>query len=196
MIICMFRASEDILYKTICITNRHLCEDDFLLRIEKIAKSGVKAIILREKDMQENEYEALAGAVMDICKENNTLCILHSFVNAALKLNANAMHLPMTALRALSEDERSRFDILGASCHSVEESVEAESLGCTYITASHVFATDCKKGLEPRGLGFIADVTKAVDIPVYGLGGINEENAESVINAGAAGICIMSGFMR
>lgn len=192
----MFRASEDILYKTICITNRHLCEDDFLLRIEKIAKSGVKAIILREKDMQENEYEALAGAVMDICKENNTLCILHSFVNAALKLNANAMHLPMTALRALSEDERSRFDILGASCHSVEESVEAESLGCTYITASHVFATDCKKGLEPRGLGFIADVTKAVDIPVYGLGGINEENAESVINAGAAGICIMSGFMR
>lgn len=192
----MFRASEDILHKTICITNRHLCEDDFLLRIEKIAKSGVKAVILREKDMSETEYEALAGAVMDICRKNNTLCILHSFVDVALKLNANAIHLPMPIIRALSEEERSRFDILGASCHSVEEAIEAESLGCTYITASHVFATDCKKDLKPRGLGFIGDVTKAVDILVYGLGGISEENAESVINAGAAGICIMSGFMR
>ena len=43
------------------------------------------------------------------------------------------------------------FNIIGASTHSLEDAKIAEKLGATYITASHIFATDCKKGLEPRG---------------------------------------------
>lgn len=192
----MFRIDDEIKSKTICITNRHLVEGDFPVRIESIAKSGVRAIILREKDMQEAEYEALARQVIDICRDNNTLCILHSFVQVAHRLKHNAIHLPMPALRSLSIEDIRGFEIIGASCHSVKEAVMAEGLGCTYITASHVFETDCKSGLEPRGLDFVTDVANAVHIPVYGLGGITEDNAKHVLKAGAAGICIMSGFMR
>ena len=196
MIICMFRIDDELKSNTICITNRHLCEGDFLVRIESIAKSGVKAIILREKDMQDEEYEALARQVIDICRDNNTLCILHSFVQVANRLKHNSIHLPMPAFRSLSIDSRKGFEIIGASCHSVKEAVEAEGLGCTYITASHVFETDCKSGLKPRGLDFVTDVSNAVHIPVYGLGGITETNAKLVLKSGATGIGIMSGFMK
>ena len=61
---------------------------------------------------------------------------------------------------------------LGISIHSVEEAKEAEQLGASYLTAGHIYATDCKRGLPPRGLGFLKEVCREVSIPVYGIGGI------------------------
>ncbi len=71
----------------------------------------------------------------------------------------------------------------------------AEKLGCTYIIAGHIYDTDCKKGLEGRGLEFLKSVAESVDIPVYAIGGITTENISDVRNAGASGACIMSSAM-
>ena len=73
--------------------------------------------------------------------------------------------------------------------------MEAQALGCTYITAGHVFETDCKKGLPGRGLEFLRNVCVAVDIPVYGIGGIDSDNIALVRNAGVSGVCLMSSLM-
>ena len=73
--------------------------------------------------------------------------------------------------------------------------MEAQSLGCTYITAGHVFETDCKKGLPGRGLDFLRNVCAAVDIPVYGIGGIDADNIVLIRDAGASGACLMSSLM-
>lgn len=180
-----------------CVTNRNLCQEDFLTRIEKVAnKMSLNAIILREKDLVEEQYEQLAKQVLTICEKNKTTCILHNYVNIAMKLSHKKIHLPMSVLRGLSQQERDYFQMLGASCHSVEEAKEAERLGCTYIMAGHIFSTDCKKDLEPRGLGFLQEVCKSVQIPVWAIGGITQNNMEKIIAAGAAGGCIMSGFMK
>lgn len=37
------------------------------------------------------------------------------------------------------------FKVIGTSVHSVEDAIKAEQLGATYMTAGHIFATDCKK---------------------------------------------------
>ena len=97
---------------------------------------------------------------------------------------------------AQNEKTKEKFKIIGASCHSVEEAQAAENLGCTYITAGHVFVTDCKKGLAPRGLDFLKNVIESVSLPVYGIGGIDHKNIHAVRNIGAAGTCIMSGLMK
>ena len=90
------------------------------------------------------------------------------------------------------------FSQIGTSVHSVEDALEAQKLGATYITAGHIYATDCKKGLPPRGLDFLRDVCRAVDIPVYAIGGIKIDQAQftDILNCGAAGGCIMSGMMN
>ena len=95
----------------------------------------------------------------------------------------------------MPEEKKARFSVLGASCHSVEDAVEAEKLGCTYLTAGHVFATDCKRGLPGRGLDFLKAVCQSMSIPVYAIGGISPENIADVRKAGAAGACVMSGLM-
>ncbi|MDD6396680.1 MAG: thiamine phosphate synthase [Firmicutes bacterium] len=179
----------------LCVTNRALCKGDFLAKIEEIAKAAPSAIVLREKDLPEGEYKSLTARVMEICERNGIPCILHSFINAAIELNCDKIHLPLHILRGMSSVEKEKFSVLGASCHSVEDALEAEKLGSTYITAGHVFATDCKKGIPPRGIDFLKNVCQSVSIPVYAIGGIDEKNIAAVRNAGAAGACIMSGLM-
>lgn len=181
----------------ICVTNRTLCKENFLERIEKIAKEHPKGIIFREKDLSEQTetYAELAKEVLAICDQYHTPCILHSFVEVAKELNCNAIHLPFPTLRRLSEKDRRYFTVLGASCHSVEEAKEAQRLGCTYIIVGHIFETDCKKGIAGRGLSFLQEVCEAVSIPVYAIGGITTKNINEVRKAGAAGACIMSGLM-
>ena len=68
------------MFKIICVTNRKLCSEDFLGRIKRLISSGIKTIVLREKDLNDAEYEVLAREVMKLCDEKNVRCILHSHV--------------------------------------------------------------------------------------------------------------------
>lgn len=163
--------------------------------MEEIASARPAGIILREKDMPEQAYQCLARQVMQLCRDRDVPCILHYFVDAAIALNADAIHVPLPVLRKMTAEQKARFRTIGVSCHSVEEAVEAAGLNCTYITAGHIFETDCKKGLSGRGLDFLEAVCQAVTIPVYAIGGITGENAPAVRSAGAAGVCAMSGCM-
>ena len=178
----------------ICITNRALCKGDFIAHIKLIAEAHPAGIILREKDLSEDEYEILARQIMSVCEETKTPCILHSFVHVAINLGADKIHLPISRLRTLGTDIKS-FSVIGASCHSVDEAKEAEALGCTYITAGHIFDTECKAGLPGRGIRFLSEICKNVSVPVYAIGGITPERITEIYRAGASGTCIMSGIM-
>lgn len=183
------------MYDILCVTNRKLCNIDFLTRIEQIAASHPAGIILREKDLAEADYALLAEKVLNICRKHNTPCILHSFYRTALRLDCRRIHLPLTILRTLTGEDKAAFESIGASCHSIEEALLAVQLGCTYIIAGHIFETDCKKGLPGRGIPFLKELCTCVPVPVYAIGGITSANIASVREAGAAGACIMSGLM-
>lgn len=183
------------MFEIYCVTNRSLCKNNFLERIGRIAACGVSGIILREKNLTENEYECLALKTAEICAKSDTPLILHSFYKTALKLGIDKIHLPLGVLHSLDEHTKRRFSVIGSSVHSVSEALEAEKLGCTYLAAGHIFATDCKIDIPPRGIGFLKSVCNSVNIPVYAIGGINAENISETALAGADGVLIMSGFM-
>ncbi|MCI8520921.1 MAG: thiamine phosphate synthase [Clostridia bacterium] len=174
------------MFKIICVTNRKLCVGDFLSRVGELHKEGV-TVILREKDLNESEYAELAEKVIKVCPD----VILHTYTEAAKRLNSDKIHLPYSMLKANMD-----FKITGASVHSAKEAADAEKLGADYVTAGHIFHTDCKKGLAPRGLEFLKETVDAVSIPVYAIGGITPDNIAEIKETGAAGACIMSGFMQ
>lgn len=183
--------------KLICITNRHLVQGDFLERIEQIAAlKAVDAIILREKDLSEEEYRKLSRKVLLVCEKYGKTCILHTFVQAAMELGHNKIHLPYPAFLEMDKKQRDFFRLTGVSTHAPEEARKAEQLGADYVTASHIFPTACKEGLAPRGLSYLRETVSAVKIPVYALGGIHPDNAAACLEAGAAGVCMMSEFMK
>ena len=175
------------MYKLIAVTDRALCIDDFAGRIKNIAECGID-VILRAKDMDENSYKALLKQV------GMKHIIPHSFADAAAELGYKRIHMP---LQKLTEQPSltDHFDV-SVSIHSLKQLKVAEALGACAVTAGHVFETACKDGLPGRGLNFIRKIKAYSSVPVYAIGGISPENAASVIEAGADGVCVMSGFMR
>ena len=107
----------------ICVTNRTLCRDDFLTRIDHIAKKGVAdAILLREKDLTEREYLELAEKVLSICKSHNRRCILHTYYKAAKELGCKEIHLPLPLLQKMREEGAKQwFTTVGTSVHSLKQ---------------------------------------------------------------------------
>jgi thiamine-phosphate pyrophosphorylase len=80
--------------------------------------------------------------------------------------------------------------------HSVEEALEAQKLGATYIIAGNIYETDCKRGLPGKGLEYLKAVCDAVSVPVYAIGGITPERFPEISYTGVAGGCMMSGLMK
>ena len=170
------------------ITNRKLCENENLERqIEKIFSAYEKKIILknfeivtltlREKDLDKNEY-----------------------LNLDEKYNIGGIHLSYEIFKSLNKNIREelikKYKRIGISIHSIDEAKEVENLGATYVVAGHIFETDCKKDLEPRGLNFIKELSSILTIPIFAIGGINQENSHLAINSGAFGVCMMSSLMK
>ena len=195
------------------ITNRKLCENENLEKqIKKIFSAYEKKIILknfdivaltlREKDLDKNKYLNLVKKIYPICKKYGIDLILHQNYDLNLdeKYNIEGIHLSYEIFKSLNKNIREKlikkYKRIGVSIHSLEEAKDVESLGASYVIAGHIFETDCKKGLEPRGLKFIEDLSSALTIPIFAIGGIDEKNSQSVINSGAFGVCMMSSIMK
>ena len=195
------------------ISNRKLCENENLEKqIEKIFSAYEKKIILknfdivsltlREKDLNKNEYLKLIEKVYPICQKYKINLILHQNYDLNLddKYKIDGIHLSYSIFKSLNQNIKAelikKYKRIGVSIHSLEEAKDVESLGASYLVAGHIFETDCKKGLEPRGLKFIEDLSSALTIPIFAIGGIDEKNSLSVINSGAFSVCMMSSLMK
>ncbi|WP_298024057.1 thiamine phosphate synthase [uncultured Campylobacter sp.] len=125
---------------------------------------------------------------------------VHNFADFALQAGERNLWLPLGILRSFSaacgaEFLRANFKKLVASCHSEAEAREALELGASAICLSHIFATDCKAGLMPKGLNLIRAVRGFYGGEIYALGGITPRNFASVLRAGADRIAVMSSAM-
>ena len=195
------------------ITNRKLCENENLEKqIKKIFSAYEKKIILknfeiitltlREKDLGKNEYLNLVEKIYPICKRYGIDLILHQNYDLNLdeKYKIEGIHLSYEIFKSLNKNIREglikKYKRIGVSIHSLEEAKDVESLGATYVVAGHIFETDCKKGLEPRGLKFVEDLSSILTIPIFAIGGMDEKNSQSVIDSGAFGVCMMSSLMK
>jgi thiamine monophosphate synthase len=113
----------------------------------KLRKGSVRNDNIQSDSIQTKE-------VSMISKQNKVKLIIHFYSEVAEKLNCESIHLPLFKLKE-NYEKLSKFKTIGTSVHSVEEAIEAQKLGAIYISAGHIFATDCKKDLPPRGLEFL-----------------------------------------
>ena len=195
------------------ISNRKLCENENLEKqIEKIFSAyerkiilknfDIVALTLREKDLNKNEYLKLIEKIYPICQKYKINLILHQNYDLNLdeKYMIEGLHLSYEIFKSLNKNIREglikKYKRIGVSIHSLVEAKEVENLGASYIVAGHIFETDCKKGLEPRGLKFVEDLSSVLTIPIFAIGGIDENNSQSVIDSGAFLVCMMSSLMK
>ena len=175
----------------ICVTNRHLCKGDFYKTIKRAAETA-DMIILREKDLPPEKYREYAEHVQQICREKKRLFCVNTFSEVAEELESDLLQLSYFSFMNYEK----KTIRTGVSVHSLSEAVSAEKKGADFLIAGHIFQTDCKKDLAPRGVKFLTEIVSNVEIPVYAIGGINPQNEHLIYECGANGICIMSGYMK
>lgn len=187
-------------FPLLAVTDSVSCPRPLLEQLKRLASCDARprAVILRAKELNKADYCILAKEATQICSEHELPLILHSDWQLALELGIRRLHLPLALLRQLPQSARTNCTWLSTSVHSVEEALEAQSLGATAFVAGHIYATQCKAGVAPRGLSFLKAVCAAVQLPVYAIGGIGfdaTQHAELQKN-GARGACVMSAYMK
>lgn len=180
--------------QVVCVTDRRRCAGPFLDQVARLAAARPDAVLLREKDLSPEAYLDLARACRRRCAAAATPLIVHGHADVAARLGDVGLHLSLAALTT----RRHRLGAIariGVSVHAVAEATAAEAWGADYLIAGHVFATACKPGLPPRGIGFLAEIAAAVSIPVLAIGGITPARLADIRHTGAAGVCVMSAAM-
>lgn len=174
----------------VVITNRKLvARGNIFDAVQRAASAGADAVILREKDLSDQALLQMAKDLKKITDECRIPLIINGNVKVAREAGAYGYHTGYKGYFAGSLDLPLK---LGISVHSLDEAVSAEKIGADYIIAGHVFETGCKPGLKGKGPEFIQDICAAVTIPVIAVGGININNAYTVMQSGVGGVAVMS----
>src|SRR5215510_10652582 len=87
-------------------------------------------------------------------------------------------------------------NFVGKSTHSLEQARAAQGAGADYIGFGPIFATPTKPDYPAIGLQNIRRVHAEVNLPIFCIGGINIDNLQSVIDAGAKRVVMVSALLK
>ena len=178
-----------------------------LYKIQEVAAAGVDWIQIREKDLSGKDCAALTSAAIERAARPSTIrqsrarIIVNDRLDVAFSQAAGGVHLgensmPVEEARKLADSRiRAKDFLIGVSCHSLEAATAAAKGGAHYIFFGPVFATPSKAVYgAPQGLARLAEVCRAVSLPVVAIGGITLEYVALCLSAGASGIAAIRLF--
>lgn len=163
-------------------------------QVEQAIQGGATAIQLREKTLSSRDVVEIGRRIAGICKRSGVLFIVNDRADVAVACGADGVHvgqddLPVPVARKIV----ARGKIVGASAGTIAEAQRAQAEGADYLGVGSVFPTSTKPDAgEPLGVAALAEVIRAVRVPVVGIGGITAENVAEVIRAGAAGVAVVA----
>ena len=181
--------------------------ETLLSKVEAAAASGVDWIQIREKDLSGRDYawltrEALHPAAKHEASNGAPAHILvNDRLDVALSERAGGVHLGAKSLPLLEAQrlvkncgEGEDF-VIGVSCHSMEAAKSAANDGADYLFFGPIFNTPSKAAFgAPQGVERLAEVCRAVSVPVLAIGGITLANASDCLAADASGIAAIRLF--
>ena len=164
----------------------------FEYRINEVIDGGIDIVQFRDKKISHEEF-LLTGEKLKKNVNGRVLFAVNGNIGAARDLEADILHLPeiSDSVATIRETYKNRF-MIGKSVHSTKSAEIAESEGVDYVTLGTIFDSNSKPGGVTVGTNLIETTVKEIDIPIFGIGGINANNVGSVILAGASGVAVIS----
>ncbi len=174
------------------ITDASLSLNGDLSDVRNAQEAGVNIIQYRAKCLDTQNMFAQALKLRTICKRSKL--IINDRLDIALAVDADGVHLGQDDLPVIvARKILGRKKIIGISTHSYQQIMDALTLPVDYIAIGPIFATQTKKNAAyPVGVELIKGVRLKVKKPIVAIGGINLDNAPSVISAGADSVCAIS----
>jgi thiamine-phosphate pyrophosphorylase len=165
--------------------------------VEKMIEGGIDVIQLRGKNKRIDELANVAAELHELTVKFSTPLIANDHAEITRQVAVEGVHVGQdddsieTARR-----KAGRTVLVGKSTHSLEQACAAQREGADYIGFGPIFATPTKPDYAPIGLTDIARVHSEVSLPIFCIGGINIDNLQNVIDAGAKRVVMVSALLK
>lgn len=176
------------------ITDSSLTPYEYIDRYVSLAlKGGAKIVQLRDKVLSDEELYPVAKKIKKICKKRKALFLLDDRVVLAKAIDADGVHIgkedaPIALARKILGEKK----IIGVSCYGdIEAAKKAAEDGADYVAFGSFFASKTKPNAKKVELGVLREAKK-LDIPICAIGGIETDNADALVNAGADMLAVIT----
>jgi len=153
--------------------------------LKELVDAGIKIVQLREKEMSKRELFNLGEKYRKITEDNDMLFIMNDHIDIAMAVSADGVHLgqkdfPFEKVRDIDQNL-----IVGVSTHNLDEILQAQKFGISYINVGPIFSTQTKEvGVPSVGLNNLAQWLPYIKIPFTVMGGIKKSNLVSLYELG------------
>lgn len=181
--------------KNLCvITDTSIQQKYSHVELAKLAiRGGADLIQLREKRIPTSQLLDIAKTIRELCRTSGVTFIVNDRVDIALLSGADGVHLgsedfPLFEARRLLGSHK----MIGATASSLEEALNLEKQGASYVGFGHIFPTQSKAKLTPpKGVDALKKICQSLRIPVLAIGGINRDNLLKVVEAEPWGVAVI-----
>jgi thiamine-phosphate pyrophosphorylase len=164
---------------------------------EQMVTGGVDLVQLRGKGKSIDELINLASEIHEITAPSSTPLIVNDHAEVAARVPVEGVHVGQEDDSVfLARQKAGRDLIVGKSTHSLAQAHAAQGEGADYIGFGPIFATPTKPDYKPTGMGDIRQVHLDVRVPIFCIGGINIDNLQQVIDAGAKRVVMVSALLK
>lgn len=189
----MPRVSAEAL-RLLAITDRNVIGMGSLVAAAREALAGgLPALMLREKDLPEEDLLPVAHELREETRKTGALFIVNRRIGLVRAAEADGIHLGAEGPGI--EEVRELFGpsvIVGYSAHGIEEALKAFASGCDYVLLSPIYPTPGKAGImDAIGLSPLRELVRKAPGPVLALGGIGVLHLSEVAKAGASGVAVV-----
>ena len=165
--------------------------------VEAALQGGLSLVQYRDKDTADLDRLEMARQLCQLCQQYGAIFLINDRIDLALAVDADGVHLgqqdmPIAIARQLLGPQK----IIGRSTTNPEEMQRAIQEGADYIGVGPVYETPTKAGKAAVGLEYIRHVAKNVSIPWFAIGGIDVNNINEVINAGAQRVAVVRAIVQ
>jgi thiamine monophosphate synthase len=175
--------------RLLVVTDRRQAAGPLADVVAAAVAAGARAVVLRDKDLPDDERAALAAELRAALDPVGGLLVTAG--PAGCGTAPTAVHLA-----AADPFPSPRPALVGRSCHSAAELAQARGEGCDWVFLSPVSPTASKPGYGPAlGVEGFARL-HALGPPAYALGGVRPGDVPGLVAAGAAGVAVMGPVMR
>jgi thiamine-phosphate pyrophosphorylase len=167
-----------------------------------LCEGGSDLIQLRAKDATVDEVRRLAERLLPITEAAGIGLVVNDHWQVALEIGAPYAHLGQedffeAGFRQLGELTPTGAALqFGLSSHAPTQAERAVKAGAAYLGVGPVFATATKPMAAPATLAYVSWAARHLTLPWFAIGGINQENLDQVLAAGARRICVISAILQ
>lgn len=178
--------------KLYALLSSHLCRGSVRETARGAIAGGAEAIQIREKNVPDAQFLALAAELRELTDEMGRILIVNDRADVAAIVGADGVHLgqgdlPIAEVRRLLRPTA----IVGRSTHSIEQARAAVNEGADYISVGPMFPTTTKDR-APVGPGLLKEALAEISVPIVCIGGINTGNVGQLVAAGGRCIAVSS----